>query len=605
VTTADAIVPRGAAGRTAPWLADCALAAAVALLALVLHAHAGFPTLAAAHGDNDSLLRLVQVRDLLAGQGWFDLHQYRMGPAGGVVMHWSRLVDAPIAATMLAASALTGSAATGEVAALVAWPLFLMAGALFLMLRIARAIGGDFSVLPALTIGGAALHFTGIFVPGSIDHHNVQLVLALAVLAALSLGRGFVSGLVAGSAAALMLAVGMETLPYVAVAGMAVALAYLLQGREQAKKSAGYGTGFSAVGAAAFAATVPPGSWFAAQCDAYSIPQFAIAAIAGAGLAAICFIPLFVGGFRQRLTALTVLGAATVAIVAGFFPQCLADPYAGLDPLFQEFWMRGITEAQPLRTVLANNWAMAASYYATPLIGLAVLGWHLRKYRPELAAIFVGAFLATAFAVSVWQVRGAMFSIPLAAIPLAAWVGGFRRSAAAAAGSGQTVKMTLAWLVSLNVAWSASANAAANALGAPVSPAARDATGTCDNDADYAALAAEPATTVLAISNIGAPILANTHHRALAGPYHRNVVGDLLMLKGFTGSSDEARAIVNASSIGLIAVCRGNDETSALVERSPGGFMAALVSGYPPEWLEKLPQAAGEPLEVYRVAQSR
>ena len=63
----------------------------------------GFPALTDANGDNDSLLRLVEVRDLLAGQGWFDLHQYRMGPPGGFVMHWSRLVDVPIAFILLAA----------------------------------------------------------------------------------------------------------------------------------------------------------------------------------------------------------------------------------------------------------------------------------------------------------------------------------------------------------------------------------------------------------------------------------------------------------------------------------------------------------------------
>jgi hypothetical protein len=491
--------------------------------------------------------------------------------------------------------------------ALVAWPLLLMAAALALMLRIARAIGGDWTLLPALTIGGAALHFTGIFAPGNIDHHNVQLVLALAALTALCIGRGFLSGVVAGSAAALMLAVGMETLPYVAVAGLVAALAWLFRGAGQAGKSAGYGAGFAAVGAAAFAATVPRASWFAAQCDAYSIPQFAIAGIAGTGLAAICSILALAVGFRRRLTALAVLGAFTAAIVAVFFPQCLADPYAGLDPVFQEFWMRGITEAQPLWTVLANNWAMAASYYATPLIGLVVLGWRLRRDGPEPAAIVVGVFLATAFAVSAWQVRGAMFSIPLAAIPLAAWVGDLRGAVASvgSAGSGRSVTMVLGWLVSLNVAWSASANAAANTFGAPVSPGGRDATGTCDSDADYAALAAEPATTVLAISNIGAPILANTHHRALAGPYHRNVAGDLLMLKAFTGSEQEVRAIVNDNAIGLVAICRGNDETSALVERSPGGFMALLIAGRVPDWLGKRPQAAGEPLEVYRVEQAR
>ena len=29
-------------------------------------------------GDPDDALRLLQVRDLLAGQSWFDVHQYRI-----------------------------------------------------------------------------------------------------------------------------------------------------------------------------------------------------------------------------------------------------------------------------------------------------------------------------------------------------------------------------------------------------------------------------------------------------------------------------------------------------------------------------------------------
>ena len=103
-------------------------ALACALFLLLLHAVSGFPTLDASNGDNDSLLRLVQIRDLIGGQGWFDLHQYRMGPEGGFVMHWSRLVDAPIAAIMLAVAAVTGSMATGETVALIAWPLAALGG---------------------------------------------------------------------------------------------------------------------------------------------------------------------------------------------------------------------------------------------------------------------------------------------------------------------------------------------------------------------------------------------------------------------------------------------------------------------------------------------
>src|SRR3974390_1013609 len=51
--------------------------------------------------DSDDALRMAEVRDLLAGQSWFDLTQYRMTPPHGVAMHWSRLIDAPLAGMIL------------------------------------------------------------------------------------------------------------------------------------------------------------------------------------------------------------------------------------------------------------------------------------------------------------------------------------------------------------------------------------------------------------------------------------------------------------------------------------------------------------------------
>ena len=367
---------------------DAALALAVALLALCLHAWSGFPTLA--KGDNDSLLRLVQIRDLIGGQGWFDLHQYRMGPDGGFVMHWSRLVDAPIAALVLAAAALTGSMAVGETVALVAWPLMLMALAMFFLLRLARAVGGDRAVLPVLAIGGAALHFVGIFVPGNIDHHNLQLVLTLAAIAALAApASGLWNGVAAGACVALMLAVGMETLPYVAVAGLYVAMRLLVGGRREAALACGFGAAFALVAAAALRRNRSgSGAGWSAECDAFSIPQFAIAAIGGAGL---------MRGRRRRGVAPGVLpsgslrswpvGVVAAATIVLLFPQCLADPYAGLDPRLKTFWLSAIVEAQPVWSVLKNNPAMAVSYYVTPLIGLVLLAARLRRdgvSRPAL-----------------------------------------------------------------------------------------------------------------------------------------------------------------------------------------------------------------------------
>ena len=51
--------------------------------------------------DTDDNIRFVQVKDWLAGQGWYDLRQYRLNPPEGADIHWSRIVDLPIAALML------------------------------------------------------------------------------------------------------------------------------------------------------------------------------------------------------------------------------------------------------------------------------------------------------------------------------------------------------------------------------------------------------------------------------------------------------------------------------------------------------------------------
>ena len=49
-----------------------------------------------------------------------------------------------------------------------------MAAALAFLLRIARAVGDDWAVVPAFIICAAALHFSGVFAPGDIDHHNAS-----------------------------------------------------------------------------------------------------------------------------------------------------------------------------------------------------------------------------------------------------------------------------------------------------------------------------------------------------------------------------------------------------------------------------------------------
>src|SRR5262245_58640260 len=61
--------------------------------------------------DTDDNLRMAQVRAWLDGQGWYDLVQHRFDPAhGGANIHWSRLVDLPIAGLILLFKPLVGGA---------------------------------------------------------------------------------------------------------------------------------------------------------------------------------------------------------------------------------------------------------------------------------------------------------------------------------------------------------------------------------------------------------------------------------------------------------------------------------------------------------------
>ena len=600
MTANPASTPAKENSRTA-WRTDVLATLAATLVMLAAHGASGFSSLSDMGGDNDSLLRLVEVRDLLGGQGWFDLHQYRMGPEGGFVMHWSRLVDAPLALIVLAAGALTGSAGTAETVARLLWPTLLYGLTLFFLIRAARRLGGEAALLPAAVISAAALFFTGIFGPGALDHHNVQLMLTVAALSLLMAERrdGRAAAL-AGACTALSLAVGMETAPYVAVIGLSVAALFVVDAEGERRVAAGFGLGFAGVGAAAFLATVPPSAWGAVTCDAFSAAQFAPAAIAGMELAAIASLPALNASRTRRLAALCTLGIVLAAVVAVLFPQCLASPYAGVDPRLRGLWLDHVSEAQSLPQLLSGDLATVAARYATPLLALVLMAQRLLRGSRQRQDVLVAALLAAAFAVSVWQVRGATFSIPLAAIPLAAWVGAWRRRAEAGGRPGATAKMLAAWLASVNLIWAGAANAAAAMLerdGAEHGAAQQS----CEREADFPALAALPGTTVLAVSNLGSPILAYTGHRVLAGPYHRNVEGNLAVLDMLTGPADAAQDLVRSRDIGLVALCRGNAETAFLAARSPDGLLAALVRSAVPDWLEPVAGTAGQPLELYRV----
>lgn len=544
-------------------------------------------------GDNDNMMRLVQVRDLLAGQGWFDLHQYRMGFDGGFVMHWSRLVDAPIAALMVIFGALTRSAAAGETLALVVWPSLLLCAAVYFLSRAARSIAGPDAIVPAGFLALVTLLVTGKFSAGAIDHHNVQFVLTAASLCFLLEARTQPRMAIgAGIAAGLSICIGMETAPYVACAGL-IAAGSLLLNRTAPSAAIGFGCGFAVTTAVAFLATVGPSAWSAVACDTLSLPHLACAAIGGLGLAVAGLAKARSSSGPIALSILIVTAAIAGVTVATFFPQCLAAPYSDLDPR-QQAWIGTISEVRSIRDILGQP-ALAAGLFATPILALFVCFREPASSDRKAGLLLAAVFLSVASLLAAWQIRGAPFALGLATVPLAVWIASCL-AAARNGVAGAAIGLLLACVLALNLSWSLFARQVTAAVAASPAPVA--ATADC-SDRDYQSLRRYPATTVLSDINGAVPVLLHTGHRALAGPYHRNT-GTLLAFDIAAAEPDAARSMLSAHGIGVIAFCTADSDRKRLGKLPEGSLHARIMRNEVPLWLQPADAGLGR-LRIFEV----
>ncbi|MCI4645504.1 MAG: hypothetical protein MRY64_12040, partial [Hyphomonadaceae bacterium] len=116
---------------------------------------------------NDDLMRLVQVRDLLAGQAWMDVSQDRFLTPEGGAMHWSRIPDILLGGLILLFTPFLGPEGA-EHAALIAWPYLLLCGALSaLAVGLHRLGAGRAGILLGLVFF-LATHAMVQFQPGRI-----------------------------------------------------------------------------------------------------------------------------------------------------------------------------------------------------------------------------------------------------------------------------------------------------------------------------------------------------------------------------------------------------------------------------------------------------
>ena len=559
--------------------------------------------------STDDAMRLAEVRDLLHGQAWFDLTQWRMNFPFGLSMHWSRLIDAPIAGLILLLR-LFLNPQTAETLAICLWPMLALLAAWLAIGRIAQQLAGKKAGVIAVLFGAAAAVVLGYFLPGVIDHHNVQVALTLWVIAFLvDMHTRPTAAIGAAILCVMSVAIGFEVLPYVVTAVLVVATLWIVRGDTVAPAVRRFAVTFAVAALAILVTFTSAHERTSIACDAYSGFSAALAILGSLGLAALTFVAKPQQSVARRALLAGALGLGLFFFTAALAPNCLHGPYGNVSPRIVEIFLSRVQEVQSPVLNAARDWSFFYYGYVYSALGLAacVLSVLLVEERKRAAATTVAVFAAMSFAVMSIEVRGILFSVLVSLPGLAVCVQLLIERWTRPGWQG-----ALATIVGLLLFSDVSfAYEAAWGRDLTESQAQQDAAARADSLSWYcfgqksvAQLARQPMGRVVALLDQGPAILAYSAHSVVAGPYHRNEKGILDTFDLFTKTPDVGAEIARRRGIDYVSICRTSFDYSYYLSQSgPKGLLGQIKSNHLPAWLSPL-KDRGPPSKdvvIYRV----
>jgi hypothetical protein len=547
-------------------------------------------------GDTDDNMRIMQVRGLIAGQDWYDLRQHRLNPPFGADIHWSRLVDLPLAGIKLALAPLVGGPAA-EKAAVALAPLIPMAAAMAAVAVAARRLVAPWAFGLAIAILLCGESVRNQWAPLRIDHHGWQLTLLAVAVASLTDPKRARGGALLGVATALSLVIGLEMLLYLALLG-GIAVLMWVRDPAEGRGLATYGAslaGGAALGFLLFASYANR----APVCDALS-PVWLSVVMAGGAIA----VGLALLAPRSWPLRLGLAAGAGAALAAGFvlaWPHCLGR-LEGASPELVQLWLGNVREARPL---YMHGYTVAIKVAALPVAGLIGYGIMLWRHRREGSKLVAwGATAAPALLAALlllWQSRAGP-AAQLLAVP----------------GATALVWQTLASrLIAVRVAGTVALFLLASGLlpqwGVAYFPpkprpgmnVVNKANNSCPTLSALRPVALVPKGQVLTFVDLGPRLITLTHHDAVAGPYHRNGRDIIDVMRAFRGSANNARATIERRRIDYVLICPGLSESTIYSSQAKGGFYTQLAAGKAPAWLEPVPLPAKSPYRMWRVVRGR
>ncbi|MEZ9680948.1 hypothetical protein AB4306_13375 [Vibrio splendidus] len=543
--------------------------------------------------DNDDYMRFVQFQDWMATGHWYLEPMNNFNAADGIVIHWSRFPDLVLSLVAFPLLFIVDDNLAYTVSISLVPLLYLLLFSLSCFYLADHLFGAKYrfiSMMFAIS-SPSIIHF----LPGSIDHHNIQLIFAVLFLASTPLNHNQLCQSWRVYAQAILLSLslwtGLDNVLLFMIFFAIYTVYYGLVRHEWFGYISKLYASSALFGVCAVLLNRPYDEFFVFKYDEIS---FALIILFFCGW-------LFVNVYHRLMSEdksqlqkvflfvfLAVLFLIPVAVLYQSLSSALLIDYP---PILKVYWLDQVTEAKSVVRYVASHGFFSIENYALLVIPATLYPFFKRKnhHCTILYLIFMFNLALAIF----WQIRVMRLCFVLAA-PLQAYVilqlADYIRSSIIKA----TVIISGAPLAVAFVILALSPTEEITTTLDQKEQSLKIHKVLQDNDIN--------SHTILSGIETGAPVLAKTDNRIIAAPYHRNIVGNQFLIEVMLEEdlSLAERKIIE-KSIDIIVI--GNDPHLLILKDSAGeeAFINKLYSSDTPTWLEVVHDNIESGYRVFRV----
>ncbi len=543
--------------------------------------------------DNDDYMRFVQFQDWMATGHWYLEPMNNFNAADGIVIHWSRFPDLVLSLVAFPLLFIVDDNLAYTISISLVPLLYLLLFSLSCFYLADHLFGAKYrfiSMMFAIS-SPSIIHF----LPGSIDHHNIQLIFAVLFLASTPLNHNQLCQSWRVYAQAILLSLslwtGLDNVLLFMIFFAIYTVYYGLVRHEWFGYISKLYASSALFGVCAVLLNRPYDEFFVFKYDEIS---FALIILFFCGW-------LFVNVYHrlmsedksqlQKVFLFVFLAVLFLIPVAVLYPSLSSALLIDYPPILKVYWLDQVTEAKSVVRYVASHGFFSIENYALLVIPATLYPFFKRKnhHCTILYLIFMFNLALAIF----WQIRVMRLCFVLAA-PLQAYV------------ILQLADYIRSFIIKATVIISGAPLAVAFVILA-LSPT-EEITTTLDQKEQSLKIHKVlqdndiNSHTILSGIETGAPVLAKTDNRIIAAPYHRNIVGNQFLIEVMLEEdlSLAERKIIE-KSIDIIVI--GNDPHLSILKDSAGeeAFINKLYSSDTPTWLEVVHDNIESGYRVFRV----